>query len=171
MYSSFGRKLFEAGDSNAAANEIRSLIGKLRQRRPTGSEFNAKFESVIYTKAHSKQRGLIRYILLRLQQLERAPVFGPEAELTIEHLYPQASIDDTNFPHSVVGQLGNLLLVDSETNERLKDKSFKEKKQILSDRGYMLPQLFLQTDSLTPELIAQFTQERAELANHKAWSF
>ncbi|MCP2136679.1 hypothetical protein J2S28_003782 [Rhizobium sp. SLBN-94] len=171
MYSSFGRKLFEAKDSNSAANEIRALVSKLRQRRPTGSEFNVKFESVIYTKTHSKQRGLIRYILMRLQQLERTPVFGAEAELTIEHLYPQADIDEVNFPHGVVGQIGNLLLVDSKTNELLKDKSFVEKKKILSDRGYVLPPLFLDADKLTPDLIAQFTQQRAELANNKGWGF
>lgn len=171
MYSSFGRKLFEAEDSNSAANEIRALVNKLRQRRPSGSEFNAKFESVIYTKTHSKQRGLVRYILLRLQQLERTPVFGAEAELTIEHLYPQAGIDDVHFPHSVVGQIGNLLLVDGETNGLLKDRSFIEKKKILADRGYALPQIFSDADELTPELISQFTQQRAELANHKGWAF
>ncbi len=171
MYSSFGRKLFEAKDSNSASAEIRALINKLRQRRPTGSEFNAKFEGVIYTKTHSKQRGLIRYILMRLQQLERTPVFGSEADLTIEHLYPQAAIDDRHFPHSIVGQIGNLLLVDTETNGLLKDKSFIDKKKILVDRGYVLPPLYLEADELTPDLIAQFTQQRAELANFKGWAF
>jgi hypothetical protein len=63
MYSSFGRRLFECQDSQAAAVEIQDLMTKLRDRIPTPTEFNAGFEQIVYTKSNTSQRTLIRYIL------------------------------------------------------------------------------------------------------------
>ncbi len=97
MYSSFGRKLFESPDSNKASQEIREFIDKLRQRKPKLTEFVANFGNIIYTKNHTKQRGLIRYSLLRLQEDEHLPHLGSDDDLSIEHLYPQSGINP-NFP-------------------------------------------------------------------------
>jgi hypothetical protein len=56
MYSSFGRKLFEAPNSQDAANEIAELVGKLRERRPSLDEFNVAFKEISYTNNNSKQK-------------------------------------------------------------------------------------------------------------------
>ena len=110
MYSSFGRRLFVAESSNQASQEIRSLISKLRERVPTPSEFDAAFEQVIYTRAATAQRALVRYILLRLMEYERLPFTGVSDELTIEHLIPQDNIGE-GWPAESIGQVGNLMLV------------------------------------------------------------
>ncbi|KAB2759923.1 DUF262 domain-containing protein [Brucella anthropi] len=168
MYSSFGRRLYEAEDSNRAAIEIAELMQKLRDRRPSPTEFSANFENILYTNALSKQRSLVRYTLLKLQRVEHIPHLGRDDDLTIEHLYPQ-SRKNNEFPEEIIGQIGNLLLVDEETNGDLKEKSFKEKKEILYKKGYRLPQILAEVDDLTPDLIIQNTLARAQLANTKAW--
>lgn len=168
MYSSFGRKLYDAESSDRAGNEIRELISKLRDRRPGISEFTANFEGILYTKTNTKQRGLVRYILLRLQHAERITHSGKDSSLTIEHIYPQSKINKT-FNEGIVGQIGNLLLVDEDTNNKLKDKSFADKKSILIERGYKLPSCFSNSDEITPELILDSTRSRAALAFEEVW--
>ena len=169
MYSSFGRRLFDASDSQAASIEILELMRKLRDRRPGPTEFSANFENMIYTSGMSKQRSLVRYTLLRIQKAENIPHLGREDELTIEHLFSQADTRE-DFSDEIVGQIGNLMLVDEETNQLLKTKSFKEKKIILENRGYKLPPLLAGVDELTPEIIQQNTIHRAQLANNKVWA-
>ena len=65
MYSSFGRNLFQATSPNAASVEIRSLVGKLKNRVPVPNEFDAAFEQIIYTKSSTSHRALVRYILFK----------------------------------------------------------------------------------------------------------
>lgn len=142
MYSSFGRKLFDATDASVASEEIRFLVGKLRERVPFPSEFDAGFEQIIYTNSATSQRGLVRYILLKINSYEKSPHLGTTNELTIEHLVPQDQIGE-KWPEDIIGQLGNLVLVDEETNEQLGTKSFSDKKKILLDRGYQVPEEFV----------------------------
>ena len=110
MYSSFGRSVFTAKDSNEVAMEITNLLEKLRDREVPESEFDAGFE-----------------------------------------------------------QIGNLLLVDSETNGLLGTHKFVDKKKILLARGYRLPDAFLSVDKLTPELIVENTKRISVLARQSIW--
>lgn len=169
MYSSFGRKLFEASDSNTASAEIRSLVEKLKQRVPVANEFDAAFEQVIYTNSSTSQRALVRYILSKIVLHERLPVLGSIDELTIEHLISQDKIDSKKWPEEIVGQIGNLILVDSNTNAELGTKSFREKKKILLESGYKIPKEFSDQGQLTPELIRERTQNLSKSARETIW--
>lgn len=60
MYSSFGRQIFECGDSGEAASIISDLVAKLRDREVSGSEFDVGFEQIIYTNKHSSQKALVQ---------------------------------------------------------------------------------------------------------------
>ncbi|UWQ36905.1 DUF262 domain-containing HNH endonuclease family protein [Leisingera aquaemixtae] len=168
MYSSFGRKLFDCKNSQDAANEIQDLISKLRERVPTATEFDAGFEKILYTKANTSQRALVRYILQKTFSYEGMTAIGESGDLTIEHLYPQAKISG-EFTAGVVGQVGNLILVDPKTNDQLGIKPFEEKRKILIDKGYKLPQEFLDADVLSPELIKENTLRISELARTQVW--
>ncbi len=168
MYSSFGRKLFDCKTSQDAANEIQDLMSKLRERVPTPTEFDAGFEQIVYTKSNTSQRALVRYILQKVFSYEGVTAIGPSNDLTIEHLHPQAHIDD-KFTAGIVGQVGNLILVDPKTNAELGTKPYKEKKKILIDKGYKLPQDFLEVDALSPELIKNNTLRISELARTQVW--
>ena len=148
MYSSFGRNLFKASNSDVASAEIRSLTGKLKERVPVPNEFDAAFEQIIYTKSSTSHRALVRYILSKLFKHENLPSVGTEEELTIEHLISQDKIGNGNWTAEIVGQIGNLYLVDSDTNTHMGTKSFKEKKKILFDNGYQIPEEFSDIDEL-----------------------
>lgn len=168
MYSSFGRKLFECEDSNAAADEISSLLKKLKERYPGPSEFDASFEQLIYTKYNTSHRATVRYTLLKLALQEGHPALGDTEDLTIEHLLPQSEISD-DIPSEIIGQIGNLILVDAKTNEELANKSFQEKKQALENKGYVLPDCFKDSAEITPDLIKANTARLSELARAKVW--
>ena len=168
MYSSFGRKLFEADDPKTAANEISDLVEKLRQRVPAPTEFDASFGQLIYTKYNTSHRTTVRYALKKIALHEKQPTLGESEDLTIEHLLPQSEINN-GIDADVVGQIGNLILVDRKTNEKLGEKSFPEKKTVLSNAGYVLPEIFKGTQEITPELIQQNTQRLSELAREGIW--
>jgi len=111
---------------------------------------------------------LVRYILLKIFSYEGMSAIGESSDLTIEHLHPQAKIDG-EFTAGIVGQVGNLVLVDPKTNEELGTKPYKEKMKILIDNGYKLPDEFLEVDALSPELISNNTLRISELARTKVW--
>jgi hypothetical protein len=168
MYSSLGRAVFLANNSNDAGKAIADLVDKLRAREVAESEFDAGFEQVIYTTGHSSQKALVQYILKKVAIHESQPFVGDTEDLTIEHILPQSSAKDGN-DEKLIGQLGNLLLVDSKTNEMLSTKDFKEKKAILKDRGYKLPQELEDVDKLDEEVIRLNTMRLAVLARTKIW--
>ena len=168
MYSAFGRKLFEASDSNVASAEIRSLVTKLRERIPPPSEFDAAFEQIIYTASATSQRALVRYILRKVSEHERLPIVGESNELTLEHLVSQTEIGEM-WPEQIVGQIGNLMLVDKETNEKLGTKPFAEKKEILLENSYQIPKVFKDKIKLTRDLVTRRTKAISERARKEIW--
>lgn len=168
MYSSFGRKLFDATDQNVAGAEIAALISKLQERVPPPPEFDAGFEQIFYTKTHASQKALVKYILMKTAEHEKQPMIGHSDELTIEHLSPQSWMSDED-QYVYCGQVGNLILVDSETNELLGNKPFLTKKEILNDRGYKLPALLQDADVLDEQLLYANTKRVAQLARSEIW--
>jgi len=168
MYSSFGRSIFDAADSNIASRAVADLVGKLRDREVSDVEFDAGFQQVIYTNKHSSQKTLVQYILKKVAIHEDQPFRGDTEDLTIEHLMPQSS-SKSDEDHEVIGQIGNLVLVDSKTNEELSNKEFKEKKVILKKNGYKLPEIFEEAEKLTPEVILENTKRISELARNVIW--
>lgn len=168
VYSSFGRKLFEATDTNVASDEIKFLIKKLRERVPSESEFCAAFEQVIYTSKMTTQRSLVRYILMEISRKDNIAYPGGLDDLTIEHIIPQTKISK-KYPHDIIGQIGNLILVDEKTNEILGTKPFLQKKEILTERGYIIPDEWRETSKLSPQLIKDNTYRIALKAYNSVW--
>jgi len=168
MYSSFGRQMFDANDSNEASMVINALVEKLREREVPKSEFDAGFEQVVYTKKHSSQKSLVQYILKKVAIYEKQPHIGETDDLTIEHLIPQSSANNSD-EEKIIGQIGNLMLVDPKTNEQLSTNDFQQKKQILLKAGYKLPDILIGEDTLSPEVIELNTIRVSELARDIIW--
>ena len=168
MYSSFGRQIFDSNDSNEAGVAISELVSKLRDREVAQSEFDAGFGQIIHTKEHSSQKSLVQYILKKIAIYEKQPHIGETDDLTLEHLLPQAKAKNGEIKE-VIGQIGNLILVDTKTNEMLSTKDFKQKKIILQNQGYKLPKILEDADQLTAEIIAENTQRIANLSREKIW--
>jgi hypothetical protein len=168
MYSSFGRQVFNAKDSAEVSTVISQLITKLRDRVVQNIEFDAGFAQIIYTKTHSSQKTLAQYVLRKVALNEKQPFIGESDDLTIEHLLPQSKARSGE-KDEYIGQIGNLILVDQETNNALSTNNFLEKKRILEERGYKLPQLLRDAPEITPEVIRANTQRISELARDFVW--
>ncbi|MGH8729123.1 MAG: HNH endonuclease family protein, partial [Burkholderiales bacterium] len=123
----------------------------------------------IYTDNITRQRKLVKYILVGLEQQTPYPAAVDYEQMTIEHLASQSLIGEGEFNDPLVGQIGNLLLVSDELNGKLKDKSFKDKKKILLDSGFKLPEQLEAASTWGPAQIRQRTQTLAERAYNDAW--
>ncbi len=169
MYASLGRRLFEARNTHAAVIVINELKAKLRERIPGLDEVKALFPKIIFTDSQTKQRNLVRYILAGFQTDSVASVTIDFDGMTIEHLVPQSQIGSGTFTEEIVGQVGNLILVPSKLNEKLANKSFKEKKKILQSARVSLPTEFVGLNDLTSTEIQKRTAILSELAFKKVW--
>ncbi|EDL50345.1 hypothetical protein ED21_27778 [Erythrobacter sp. SD-21] len=169
MYASLGQNIFRAqSDSAKIGRLIAEHREKLRFREVPAVEFDAGFEQIFYTKTKSAKKALVRYILLKLAKHEGHQFQGETDDLTIEHLVPQAAIG-AGYSEEEVGQLGNLILIDSETNGMLSSNRFADKKRILESRGYRLPEQLAGAEELTPKLLRSNTLRLAEIAREQVW--
>lgn len=168
MYSLLGRQIFESSDANVVSHILSEFRGKLRDREVDKNEFDVAFSQVIHTKAHSSQKPLVQYILRKVAAHEKQTFIGETDDLTIEHLLPQSAIK-ADGDEKVIGQIGNLVLVDAETNNLLSTNNFTQKRSILKDRGYRLPSIFDGESKLTKELIELNTLRLSELAREQIW--
>lgn len=169
MYAALGRRLFEAKDTQAAVDVIKELKQKLRDRIPSFSEFKALFQEIIYTDNVTKQKKLVKYMLVTLHQASLSPTAVDYEQMSIEHLAPQSLIGTNGYDDSSIGQIGNLLLVSPEMNEKLKNKPFKEKRKMLVDSGYSLSSDIKDAKDWNPDAIRVRTDRLAEDAYSKVW--
>jgi len=169
MYAALGRRLSEAEDTQAAVEVIRDLKEKLRERMPSWEEVKALFPEMIYTEHLTKQRSLMKYILVGLEKATSTGVSVDYDSMTIEHLVPQSNIGTDNWTDAIVGQAGNLILVTEELNSKLKNKQFKEKKRILLEDDFDLPEEVQSADDWTPQHIKNRTIALAEHAYQNIW--
>ncbi len=163
MYSLLGRQIYEASDTNKAATHLSKFREKIRYREVDGNEFDAAFSQIVHTKAQSAQKSLVQYILRKVAVHEKQTFIGETDDLTIEHLLPQSAIKSDS-DVKMVGQIGNLVLVDAETNNLLSKDNFVKKQEILQKRGYKLPEIFIGKRNLNKELIEQNTLRISKLA-------
>lgn len=169
MYSSFARKLFEAEGSNEAGIEIRAFIQKLRERRPSVDEVRLGFRDIVFTNSTTKQKSLVRYILRKFAEQGSFKFTVDWDDLTIEHVAPQSSIGTGEWTENLVGQLGNLFLLDPKKNGELADKPFAEKMKILAGEHYSVPKSIANASYWTSETIQAHTDEMAVAAHNDIW--
>lgn len=169
MYASLGRRLYEADDQSIALGVIGELKDKLRSRIPVLDEVKALFPQILYTDEVTKQRHLVKYILVGFDKALRTGVTIDYDAMTIEHLVPQSMRESKGYADNQIGQLGNLLLVSSELNTKLSNKPFKDKKRILAENGIAVPKAIQSADDWTGGDIEQRTAELAEKAYKSIW--
>ena len=169
MYASLGRRLFESPDLETALDVIRELKEKLRKRVPVLDEVRALFPRILYTDEITKQRSLVKYILVGFDRAAKTGVTTDYDSMTIEHLVPQRYIGTADFTQANVGQLGNLILVSADMNSRLGDKPFKHKKPILEAAHFPLPGDIALAGDWTADRIARRTRAMADKAYNTVW--
>lgn len=169
MYAALGRRLFEAKDTHDAVKIIQELKQKLRDRIPSLEEFQALFPDIIFTDNITKEKKLVKYVLVGLHRQNTNAAAVDYEQMTIEHLAPQSLIGQQGYDDAIIGQLGNLILVSEELNGKLNNRAFKEKKRILTENGYKLPLLVEKATSWTATEIKERTQAMAEEAYNTVW--
>ena len=171
MYALLARHVANIKNAQDATPVLKDLKKKLQDRVPPIAEFLALFPGLIYTSRLTKERQLMKYVLSKISR-ELGHAFPADLdELTIEHLISQSNIGTAKWTDEIIGQIGNLILVPKELNQKLENKTFKEKKALLIKSNYqeMLPDYFWDTDQLTPDLIIRRTNELAVLSFNKVW--
>lgn len=95
-------------------------------------EFEEKFrQKVRYSERENSNRKLVRYILETIDKYYlHSPIALDYSSLTIEHLIPQSK---ENYD---VEQIGNLIFTTKSMQDKLKDKTLKEKLLILDAEGF-----------------------------------
>lgn len=139
------------------------------------NEFEEKFKLKIrYSEKEKSNRKLVRYILEEIDKsFINTSVIMDYGKLTIEHLIPQSN---TNYD---IEQIGNLIFVTTELQNKLKDKCLKEKIRILEQEGYFnnynerlfLPNIIEAKDDIAEniKLINNRTNNIIKLAYEKIW--
>ncbi len=169
MYASLGRRLFESHNQDSALVVLKELKEKLRKRVPSLEEVKALFPQILYTDEITKQRSLVKYILVCFDKAKKTAVTTDYDAMTIEHLVPQSAIGTGNFTEEIIGQLGNLILVSVDMNSKLGNKPFKEKKRILRAAHFPLQTSIDGAADWTATDIAKRTQALAVEAYEKVW--
>ena len=140
-YSKNAINLNKAQDANEANEIFKELFEALSKKIPNYDEFEVKFLELSFKKNKTKDKNIIKYCLSKLMPNNINCLDVNFDNLSIEHIIPQAS---TEYNSDVIGNIGNLILVDQKTNsERLKDKTSKEKFSILKENGYPLEEALI----------------------------
>jgi len=169
MYAALGRRLFEAEDASESVKVLQELKQKLRERVPSRDEFRALFPEIIYTDRLTKQKNLVKFILVCLDRQSARAVSLDYNQMTIEHIGPQSLIGTEGFDEALIGQLGNLLLVSEGLNGKLGNKPFKEKKRILIENEYKLPAIVENAVTWGAKEIKDRTEQLACEAYDSVW--
>lgn len=141
----------------------------LRDRVPSLEEFKALFPNIVFTDNITKQKKLVKYVLVGLDRQQTNPAAIDYEQMTIEHVAPQSFIGQHGYDDALIGQMGNLILMSEELNGKLENKAFKDKKRILTESGYKLPTLIEQATAWTGKEIKQRTEAMAEEAYNTVW--
>lgn len=128
MYASHARQVSGADSASQVHQSIDALIAKLKSGVSNRATFISEFgEAVCYSTERPEKRRLVRYVLRNMHDCAMPGHALDHEKCNIEHIGPQSQ------PANWTADVGNLLWVDATLNERLGNKSFGEKRSILSD--------------------------------------
>ncbi|QCZ94370.1 DUF262 domain-containing protein [Salinimonas iocasae] len=145
-YSRIACQLSHAEGNDDIQHVFNELNSFLKSKFPAKEEFLVKFQELEYLDNKTKHKPIIVYALKILMSGVSNGLSVDYKSLTIEHLIPQSS---NQICDSLVGSIGNLLLVDSKTNsEDLKDYPPQQKIQILRGKSYPISTTLLNIDEI-----------------------
>jgi hypothetical protein len=166
-YALHARGLLAAVNLSTKLDCLNELKQKLRDRKPGFQEFEADFLDIAYTNTFTKQKKLVQYILAKIDRTQSAGVHIDYERMTIEHLAPQNPKGGVTAKW--VGNLGNLIFVDSATNNKLANKDFPAKLKVLERTSVYLDDKIKSCTSWTDKEIEDRTKALAKLAYEKIW--
>jgi uncharacterized protein with ParB-like and HNH nuclease domain len=169
MYSTYAIKensIISEKDKNILLKAIKENLRKLS---PTYDEYEIGLREIYYTNSYTKHRKLIKYILSKYHDKYNMDNTIDYDSMTIEHILPQSLIDNDSFSHQVIGNIGNLILVSSELNQLLDNKTFEEKKDVLVKKGCKIDPLIIDSKEWTAEKIEERFKRLAKEGYDTIW--
>jgi len=170
MYSMYARRLSTAKDDISRIKVIKELKQKMKEKIPTFDEFSASFRTIKFTEDYTKQKRIIQYTLSKIDKfLNKNGVAVNYDQMTIEHILPQRLKTKEKDHDEYVGLLGNLVLVDEQMNDKLANKPFLIKKNLLSKTNIHLDDTINKAKVWTNKEIENRTEKLATLVFTKVF--
>jgi len=162
MYAVHAREIANAATPNEMGICINNFKIKIKSKVPPRDTFITKFKLLSYS--NTRQRDVIRYTLWKIYKSMFPAVDVDRGSLSIEHLAAQAA------GGASVHSIGNLLAVPTKYNgDVLGDKSFAQKRQLLTDHGYAMEAFIKNSQVWTAAEIEQRSSDLAAYAYDIAW--
>lgn len=169
MYALHARDLLKASTLPAKLKCLATLKEKLKARLPKLQEFEANFLEISYTSEFTKQKRLVQYILSKVDAHSASGVQLDYDRMTIEHLAAQNPTGSSSVAKKMVGKLGNLILLDGPTNEKLGNKDFVSKVKLLQGTQVFLDKQLKNAAKWEDAEIMVRTKTLARLAYNNIW--
>ena len=173
VYKKFISEFKKLDDDSNAKNQYIKNFNYPSDLIPNKDDFISNFQNLYFVNDYTKNKKIIRYILERIENYyikHSIPIAFNQ--YTIEHLIPQDKID--NYSVQQIGQIGNLIFITREVQDRLKNKNLKDKLDILCKLKIEIPCYNFQIEQISDENEIDFVTERTKLiaadAFDKIWN-
>jgi hypothetical protein len=168
MYALHARDL-----CSAAANKKTSVLGELREKlaskRPSFAEFAARFQELRYSSVITKQKALVKYILVKIYEANSPGLAIDPNKMTLEHLSPEKPTAAA-LSEEEIASIGNLILVTQEINNKLANKAFDEKRKILKGCSVWVDDVVLKAKAWKADEIQKRTELLAQVSYNHVWN-
>lgn len=172
MYASWAREIYCAGTGAKMQAICKKVVVELSKRHPAREDFIAGFAALAYSDENTKQKKLVQYVLRNMADgASGTKVLLDHSMMTIEHVAPQnprAGVEPTISPEHVA-MIGNLLWCSDDMQDRLKNKSFGEKRKILREKGIVGADGIVGLKEWTNETIVERSKAMAADAYDRVW--
>jgi hypothetical protein len=169
MYASHARQLVAAQTLVDKLRVLSELKKKLRAKKPGYPEFLAAFQEIRFSDAYPKQKKLVQYILARIHRHNSKGMPVDYDQMTIEHLAAQNALGPAQVSDERCAEIGNLILVNHDLNEKLGNKLIQQKLTILQNSNVELERAIAKVQDWGEAEIQKRTKSLAELAYNKVW--
>jgi uncharacterized protein with ParB-like and HNH nuclease domain len=170
MYALAARDLYKAYGLEAKAKVLQDFQkNKLKAKRPDYAEFEPSFLNLAYSSKMSKQKPLVKYILMKIFHHHSTGVTVDFDQMTLEHLAPENPSRKGGLSTEQVASIGNLILLNQELNNQLANKNFAEKIAILVNSHVWVDPVIVSAQQWGTEEVEGRTKALAKDAYEHVW--
>lgn len=171
LYAKYAQELFLQTRKQEKHEVIKKLVTDLLKRIPDKADYDTSFDKrVYYTSEKTKQKGLVQYILSKMERRENKNAIL--IDISIEHIYPEKpneswyTLSDSNN----LMRIGNLALLDSGLNSEIGNKSYSlKKKAILKKSKIITTKKVFENEQWEEHDIIDRTQKISQYMYFDAW--
>lgn len=170
MYAKLAQNTMSCKDAQDFAYILADMKEKFRERVPDQAEFVLPFSRLILRNTYTRERNLVRYVLIKLARHFGMPEEVDTTMLTVEHILPQSKGEETGDEFDV-GAIGNLVLINESLNGKVAAKSFKDKMALFSAKNNVyLDNVLKGADEWNDDAIANRGISLANIGYEEIWS-